>query len=628
MKRSRAAAVCIVMLMASSAPLLAQALAPVVLEVDATQAPQRVLHARLVFPVGPGPLTLYYPEWLPGNHRPSGPLANLVNLHFSADGGPVAWQRDDVDMYAFHLQVPAGATSLQATLDYVTPSKNGGRFDPAATDQLAILNWNLVVLYPQGRPAADYTYKASLRLPAGWKYGTALPVAGSSGGAVEFQPVPLTTLIDSPVLAGAHYRAIELPVAGAPHQEMDVAADSEPALNAPEPTIGHYRRLMAEAHALFGAQHYREYHFLYTLSDAEGSSGLEHHESSDNRAPERSLVDENLRKLMAGLLPHELVHSWNGKYRRPAGLATPDYQQPMKGNLLWVYEGLTTYLGEILTARSGLYTPEQFSEALAATAAGMARRAGRSWRPLEDTAVSVQTLSLAGNEWSSERRSLDYYPESELIWLEADTTIRRQTRGKRSLDDFCRSFFGPPSGPPALKTYTLDDVVAALNQVAPFDWAAFFRERVYALATRAPLGGIEQAGWRLAYTDQPNEITQAAEKQFHFLDLENSLGLTLAVGPEDPPAVADVVPGMPVSAAGIAPGMKLVAVNGRKFSADVLLDALRARGPLQLLVENVGYFTTHAVAYSDGPRSPHLVRDAAVPDILSDIIRPKSQTQP
>jgi predicted metalloprotease with PDZ domain len=610
-----------------AATLLAQN-APITLEVDATQAPQRVLHARLVFAVSPGPLTLYYPEWLPGNHRPSGPVVNLVNLRFSVDGRPVAWERDDVNMYAFHLQVPAGARFLQATLDYVTPSKDGGRFDPVSTDQVAILNWNLVVLYPQGRPAADYTYQASLRLPAGWKFGTALPVSSTSGALTQFQAVPLTTLIDSPLIAGAHYRVIELPTAGAPTQELDMAADSEAALHASEQAISQYRQLMAEAHALFGAQHYRDYHFLYTLSDAEGSSGLEHHESSDNRAPERSLVDDNLRMLMAGLLPHELVHSWNGKYRRPAGLATPDYQQPMKGNLLWVYEGLTTYLGEVLTARSGLYTPEQFREALASTAAGMAHRAGRNWRPLEDTAVSVQTLSLATSEWTSERRSVDYYPESELIWLEADTLIRRQTSGQRSLDDFCRAFFGPPSGPPALKTYTLDDVVAALQQVASYDWASFFRQRVYALAPRAPLGGIEQGGWRLVYTDKPNEIARAAESQFHFLDLEHSLGLRLTLNGDKGATVGDVVPGMPAPAAGIAPGMTLLAVNGRKFAPEILRDALQSKQPLQLLVENVGYFKTYTVAYADGPRSPHLVRDASAPDLLSEIIKPKARTQP
>jgi predicted metalloprotease with PDZ domain len=596
---------------------------PVAIEVDASRASQRIVHSKLTFPVTAGPLTLYYPEWLPGNHRPSGPVANLVNLEMTAGGKPLAWQRDDVDMYAFHLQVPPGVNALEVALDYVSPSKEGGRFDPVATDQLAILNWNLALLYPKGRPAAAYTYKATLRLPPGWKFGTALPVAHASGSDVDFQPVPLTTLVDSPVIAGAHYRSIDLPLPGAPPQELDIAADSAAGLQASEETVSHYQQLVAEAAALFNAHHFRRYHFLYTLSDAEGSSGLEHHESSDNRAPERSLIDGNLRKLMAGLLPHEFVHSWNGKYRRPAGLATENYQQPMKGNLLWVYEGLTTYLGEVLTARSGLYTPDQFREALASTAAAMAHRAGRNWRPLEDTAVSVQTLALANSEWTSLRRSLDYYPESQLIWLEADTLIRQQTGGQQSLDDFCKSFFGPPSGPPALRTFTFEDVVATLNQVTPYDWASFFRQRVYSLAPQAPLAGIEQGGWRLEYSAEPNEIEQAVETQFHFIDLQNSLGLVLK--PEKSLAgIVDVVPGMPAAGAGIAPGMTLIAVNGRQFSPEVLSDALKSRKPLQLLIENIGYYRTYALNYTGGPRHPHLVRNPSVPDLLSAIIKPKS----
>jgi predicted metalloprotease with PDZ domain len=597
---------------------------PITIEVDASRAPQRIVHSRLTFPVSPGPVTLYYPEWLPGNHRPSGPIANLVDLQMSAAGKRLDWHRDDVDMYAFHVQVPPGVHSLQVTLDYVSPSKRGGRFDPVSTDQLLIFNWNVALLYPKGGPAAAYTFQPSLRLPPGWKFGTALPIAKSSSpDQVDFQAVPLTTLIDSPVIAGAHFRSIPLPLAGAPPQELDIAADSASALLVSEQTIAHYQRLVAEAAALFGAHHFRDYHFLYTLSDFEGSSGLEHHESSDNRAPERSLTDANLLKLMAGLLPHEFVHSWNGKYRRPAGLATPDYQQPMKGNLLWVYEGLTTYLGEILTARSGLYTPEQFREALASTAASMAHRAGRSWRPLEDTAVSVQALALANSEWTSLRRSVDYYPESELIWLKADTLIRQQTDGRRSLDDFCRAFFGPPSGPPTLKTYTLEDIVAALQQVAPYDWASFFRSRVYDLAPRAPLGGIEQGGWKLVYNGEPNQIEEAAEKQLHFIDLESSLGLTL--NPSDRPAtITDVVPGMTAAAAGIAPGMKLIAVNGRQFSPEVLTDALNSRKPLELLLENLGYYKTYRINYTDGPISPHLVRNTNVPDRLGAIIQPKT----
>ncbi|HEX2571914.1 MAG TPA: M61 family peptidase [Polyangia bacterium] len=610
--------------LAATRAFAAPAAAPITVKVDASEAPRRVFHAQLVFPVEPGPVTLYYPKWLPGNHRPTGPIANLVGVHMSAGGQPVPWRRDDTDVYAFHCQVPAGARTLEVALDYVTPSRGPGRFDPAATDQLMILNWNLVVLYPQGKPAADHLYQASLRLPAGWKLGTALPVQSQTGDTTQFAPVSLVTLIDSPVLAGAHYRAIPLPAPGAPPQEVDLAADSEAALDLPASLIDHYKQLMAEAAQLFGAYHYERYRFLVSLSDVGQSSGLEHHESSDNRTPERALVEDKGRKVMASLLPHEYVHSWNGKYRRPAGLATPDYQQPMKGELLWIYEGLTSYLGVVLTARSGLYTPEQFRDELASTASRMSHRAGREWRSLADTAVSAQILYEAPGEWSSLRRGGDFYPESILLWLEADVAIRRQTQGRRSLDDFCRAFFGAPGGPAAVKTYTLDDVVAALNQVAPRDWAAFFRERVYEVTPRLSLNGIEQGGWKLVYSDKPNELDQAAEGLFHHMDLTHSLGMVLGKGGDGGTAIGDVIPGMPAAQAGLAPGMTLIAVNGKKYTPEVLGDALKGQSSVQLLIENVGYYKTYTLNYKDASRSPHLMRDVATPDALSEIIKARS----
>ena len=624
MKSRTAAAIFLAVIVVLSAAAGAQN-SLITLNVDAREAARRIFHARLEFPVTPGALTLYYPKWLPGNHRPTGPIANLVGLRFSAAGQVVAWKRDDVDMYAFHVEVPAGVSTLEASFDYVTPSRGPGRFDPVSTDQLMILNWNVVVLYPAGKAAREYTYKAALQLPAGWKFGTALPIAAQSGDTVSFAAAPLNTLVDSPVLAGANYRAVPLPTPEAPPQELDIAADSEAALEIPQASVTDYVRLMAEANALFRAHHYRDYHFLLTLSDVEPPNGLEHHESSDDRAPERTLIDPNLRLLMAGLLPHEFAHSWNGKYRRPAGLATADYQQPMKGDLLWIYEGLTTYLGEVLTARSGLYTPQQFREQVALTAAELDHRAGRIWRPLEDTAVSAQILYEAPPEWTAWRRSADFYPESELIWLDADTIIRKQTNGRRSLDDFCREFEGPPSTPPEMKPYTLGDVVAALNRVAPYDWSGFFQQRVFAVALRAPLGGIEQGGWRLVYNDTPNELQQARENFAHGMDLTDSIGMLVQQKKkEEEGTIVDVIPGMAAAAAGIAPGMKLVAVNGRRWSPEVLKTALRARQPLQLLVENIGYYKTYSVNYDGGLRYPHLERVAGRADLLGEIIRPRA----
>jgi predicted metalloprotease with PDZ domain len=403
---------------------------------------------------------------------------------------------------------------------------------------------------------------------------------------------------------------------------MDLVADAETDLAMTQQDVAAYQKLVAETGALFGARHYRQYHFLLTLSGQVGGHGLEHHESNDSVASERTLLDPDLHMLEAGLVPHEFAHSWNGKYRRPAGLATPNYQEPMVGDLLWVYEGLTEYLGNLLAARAGLWTDEQYREALAGTAATLDHRAGRTWRPLEDTARSVQTLRMMGSQWQNWRRSLDYYPEGELIWLEVDATIRQQTHGQRSLNDFCRRFHGGESGPPKVVPYTFDDVVRTLNEVAPYDWAKLLHERVAATSTHAPLGGIERGGWKLVYTDKPNLFTQAIEKLAKFADLTFSLGFTV----NEDGKFDDVTVGSPAYQAGIGPGMKLVAVNGRKWSPSVLHEALKAAQgsdrPIDLLVENAQFFKTYSVAYHDGEKNPHLERASGEPDILGDILKP------
>ncbi len=595
------------------------------LHVDLTDAPRNIYHARLQIPAHAGEMRLVFPKWIPGNHRPSGPIGALTGIHMQAAGHELAWQRDTVDMYEFHVTVPAGVDTLDVSLDAITTLDSAGSGGPAASSNLLDLNWNAVLLYPQGAKSDDVTFTPSVTLPAGWKFGTALPVARTIGDEVEFAPVSLTTLIDSPMIAGAHYRKMELTKAGdAPLHVMDVVADAEPDLAMTSQDVAAYQKLVAETGALFGARHYRQYHFLLTLSEQVGGHGLEHHESNDSVEAERALLDPDLHMLYADLVPHEFTHSWNGKYRRPAGLATPNYQEPMIGDLLWVYEGLTQYLGTVLAARSGLWTDEQYREALAGTAAALDHRAGRTWRPLEDTARSVQTLRMMGSQWQSWRRGLDYYPEGELIWLEVDAIIRQQTHGRRSLNDFCRKFHGGESGPPKVVPYTFDDVVRTLNEVAPYDWAGLLRERVAAASKHAPLGGIESGGWKLVYNDKPNLFTQAEEKLAKFGDFSYSMGFTAS---EDG-KLDDVIVGSPAYQSGLGPGMKLVAVNGRKWSPAVLHAALKAAQgsgqPIELLVENAQFFKTYSVAYHDGERNPHLERVAERPDILGDILKPLS----
>ncbi len=599
---------------------------PIRLKVDATDATRRLFHVQMTLPVKPGPVTLLYPEWIPGEHGPTGPIVNLVGLKIEGGGKTVAWKRDSVNMYAFHLDAPAGVSSLNVTFDFISPPDSGGfTSGSSTTTELAVLNWNQLLLYPEGPSADTLEYQATLRVPNGWRYGTALPIQRETGNKIEFQPASLTTMVDSPISAGLHYRTIDLGSDGGIKHYLHIAADSDRALEAPAETVEHYRQLVKETGALFGARHYRSYHFLYTLSDHVAHFGLEHHESSDDRLGERAVIDEDGRKLAASLLPHEFVHSWNGKYRRPAGLTSDGkdggYDTPMKGDLLWVYEGLTNYLGEILASRSGLWTPDQYRDSLATTAAELDNEYGRTWRPLEDTAVAAQTLYGAGSDYSSYRRSVDYYPEGSLIWLEVDATIRELSHGRKSLDDFCRAFEGGPSGAPAMKTYTFEDVVAGLNAVQPNDWAGFLNQRLRSTDAHAPLGGVRKSGWRLVYDGVRSDLWRAHEEQNKIANLSYSIGLTAKEDGE----ITDVAMGGPAQKAGVAPSTKIVAVNNRQFNLTLLRESVQKTAteakPIELLIRNGEYYEVHRINYRGGERYPHLVRDGSAPDLLSDIIR-------
>jgi predicted metalloprotease with PDZ domain len=423
-------------------------------------------------------------------------------------------------------------------------------------------------------------------------------------------------------LPGAFFAGVELTPQAKPPHFLDIVADSAAALALKPEDARHFSHLAAETGALFGARHYQAYHFLLTLSDHVAHFGLEHHESSDNREEENYLTDEDMRKVGGYLLPHEMVHSWNGKYRRPKGLATPDFDQPMKGDLLWVYEGLTDYLGIVLTTRSGLWTNENFCDYLALETARLAAGAGRTWRPLADTAVAAQLLYLARPEGAAWRRGVDFYPEGDLIWLEADVLIRQRTQGRHSLDDFCKKFHGGESGPPRVIPYTLENVVATLNEVTPYDWRQFFQTRVEVTNAQPPLGGLEGAGWRLAYTNKVPERLKALETRDKLTDLSFSLGLIV----KQDGYINDVMPGSPADKAGVGPTMKLLAVNGRRWTPEILRAAITAAKtdpkPIELLVENEDYFRTFTLDYHDGEKYPKLERNPTKPDLLAEILKP------
>ncbi|MFZ0684927.1 MAG: M61 family peptidase [Terriglobales bacterium] len=619
---------CLALVLLSSFPVFGAQAPTVTLSVDASEAPRKIFHTQMRIPAKPGTLTLYYPKWIPGEHGPTGPITDLTGLKFSASGKTLSWRRDLLDGYTFHVEVPEGESEIAASLDYASPAsaEPGYSSGMAATEKLYVVNWNTLLLYPAGYPSDQLTYDASLRLPAGWKFGTSLHVSGTVGtdNEIHFAPVSLTMLVDGPVLAGEYLKVVPLTTPGEdPPAEIDIAADSAAALNAPDEVWEHYRNLVKQAGILFGAHHYTNYHFLLTLSDHVAHFGLEHHESNDSRINERSLVEESGRKVTAGLLPHEYVHSWNGKYRRPADLATPDYEQPMQTDLLWVYEGLTSYLGDMLTARSGGRTPALARDSLAELAADLDFRSGRVWRNLQDTADGVPTMQNAPRAWEDYRRPLDYYDEEVLNWLAADVIIRQQTKGKKSLDDFCKLFHGAPGGAPMVKTYTFDDVANTLNQVVSYDWRGFWAERLTNHGPGAPLSGIEGSGWKLIYDETPSELDRAGDRDEKAVDAHYSVGLLFGNDGE----IRDTVEGMIAAKAGIGPGMKVVAVNGRRFSPDVWHDALRASktstAPLELIVENTDYFRSVKLDYHGGEKFPHLVRDESKPDLLTEIYRAK-----
>ncbi|HQU84727.1 MAG TPA: hypothetical protein PKY59_16430, partial [Pyrinomonadaceae bacterium] len=586
----------------------------ITLSLDASDAPKNIFRVKETMPATAGNFALFYPKWIPGEHSPTGPLNDLVNLYITADGKPLEWRRDDVEMFAFLFQVPEGAKELNVSFDYVCEPGT------VATPNLARIKWNRLILYPRGANSDDVTVKASMKLPADWKFATALTTEKETKNAVDFKAVNLTTFVDSPAIIGKYFAKISL----SPIVEMDIAAESAEALKYKPETLAGWKNLVIQANATFGAWHYNSYKFLLTLSDKGGDEGLEHHESSEDGTGEKALSEELLLLDLGDLLGHEYTHSWNGKYRRPDKLTTPDFEQPMHGELLWVYEGLTQYLGRVLPTRSGLWTEEMFREAVAETAAQMDFQTGRRWRPLVDTARAVQFTYSSPRTWRNERRRVDYYDEGSLIWMEADVLIREKSGGKLSLDDFLRKFHGGQTGAPMVKTYDLEEVVKTLNEVYPYDWRTFFIERVYKIQNRAPLGGITNGGWKLIYNDTPNKQGEVDAARGNNVNMMYSLGIIV----DEEGTVLDINPDLPAAKAGIAPNMTIKKVNGADFTTENIREAVAATktvsAPIKLEVENGSVSSILTINYSGGEKFPHLVRDTTKPDYLSGITKPLS----
>ena len=488
--------------------------APIEITADLTDAPRKLFHAEIDIPVSAGAVTLISPEWIPGHHMPSGPAGGIAGVVFTANGKPLEWRCDDVNLYEFHLTIPAGVTTLHAHLDSIVTRR--------VSQRLAALEWEALMLYPAHVPVNDIPIQPSVKVPAGWGIGTALkPVSGGSypvpaaGAVTKFAATNVEQLEDSPILTGLYFHEYPLAPSISPKHFLDVAADAPEDANMRPAVLAEVANLVREADALYASHHYNEYHFLLTLSDVAGGMGLEHGQSSDNGVGEKGFADDVHQLPESDLLSHEFTHSWNGKYRRPVGLYQPDFATPMQGTLLWVYEGMTQYWGDVLAARSGLKNADEYKDGLAMVAAELDYTRGREWRPTVDTAVAASILRGGNRAWENWRRSQDYYFEGELLWLDADALIRKMSDNKKSLNDFAKLFLGKGSNTgPLIVTYTFDELVQDLNQVVSYDWAKFLHARVDRINRRADVAGLEQGGYKLVYRDKPSKserMIQAAE---------------------------------------------------------------------------------------------------------------------
>jgi predicted metalloprotease with PDZ domain len=597
------------------------------IEVDARDLPRRLLHTTIRVPCEPGRLALWYPKWIPGTHAPSGPLETIGGLRLETPAGTaIPWRRDPVELYRVTCDVPAGTREIVARLDTICAEAAvaAAGYLSYGNASLGIINWPTCLLYPEGPTARETQVRLGLRLPEKWRFATSLKPADSKDGLANFSPVSLETLADSPLIAGENLRTIPLKSGNTPPAFFHVASEAASALELPSPVVETYGRMVREAGAMFGACHYPEFQFLVTCSDDLGRLGLEHLSSSLNGVRERDLIDDANRKgWIANLIPHEYVHSWCGKFRRPAGQCTPDFHTPQKTPLLWVYEGLAEYLGEVLMVRCGLVKLEDYRETLASTIGGLMLRTGRKWRSLEDTAVASHLLRSGSPDWRELRRAQDYYFEGALLWLEADAIIRQKSQGTRSLDDFCKKFLGKNPASVDVAPYDLAEVVRHLRDAAEHDWETYLKSRVERPLDALPLELIGRIGYRLQYTAKPPAHAQAMGRGAAPISARHSLGMSLGNDGQ----IIDIVPGMAGDRAGLAPGMKVMGINGRLFGPQRLQDALADSVALRkidfLLVEG-DRFRTVVVEYADGPRYLELVRDEAKPDVLAEILKPVS----
>jgi predicted metalloprotease with PDZ domain len=596
------------------------------LAVDLSDLDHRLFKVRETIPVSTGTLKLFYPAWLPGNHAPRGPIEALTGLTITGNGQRIEWTRDPLDVYAFNLTVPSGVNTLELGFEYASPMmKDQGRI--VATPEIAGLQWNTVVLYPANRNINDIPVAANVTLPPGWEAATALDLLASNGRTLTFEPVTLNVLVDSPLFAGLYFKSTELATVGGAKVRLHWVGDSEESVRAAtDAQLALHAKLVREADVLFGSHHFNHYDFLLGLSDQFSGIGLEHHRSSENGVSSEYFSEWDKKQIERSLLPHEYTHSWCGKFRRPAGQNVANFNTPLDNRLLWVYEGQTQYWGQVLSARSGLWSQPFTRESIAYLAATLeGNRPGRLWRTLQDTTYQPIMTPRRPLSFTSWQRTEDYYNEGLLIWLDVDTQLRALTHDSRSLDTFAAAFFGVDDGQWQAKPFTFEDVVAALDAVAPFDWAGFLKTRLDGHGPGAPLDGLARGGWKLDYTDKPTEYVKGVEESRKTSDYSFSLGLSV----EKDGVLGEVVWGSPAFQAGLSKGDTLVAVNGISYKNERLKAAIKAaqadKKPIELLLKNLDHYRTVKLNYTDGLRYPTLVRIDGTPDRLTAILVPKTQ---
>ena len=611
-------------LLLAATPLLEAQKTPIQITADLSEAPRKLYHAEVDIPVKPGPVSLTTPKWIPGNHRPTGPVDQITGVVFTANGKVLPWRRDDEDLYQFHVTVPADVTTLHAHLDCIVLAR--------ISQKLAVLEWEKLLLYPANTPVKDIPIQPSVKVPEGWGIGTALtPTDGydpqhPKGGLTHFAATTVEQLEDSPVITGEYFHEFALAPEVTPKHYIDVVADSPEDSQLRPALLVELNNLVRETGAAYASRHYNVYHFLLTLSDVAGGEGLEHGQSSDNGVGEKGFSDAAHQLPESDLLSHEFTHSWNGKYRRPFNLYQDDFAKMQQGSLLWVYEGMTQYLGDVLAARSGLKSQDQYRDMLAATAANLDYKPGREWRSTEDTAIAASILRGGNPAWANWKRGQDYYQEGELFWLDADTTIRKLTGNKKSLTDFLHIFLakGGNTGP-LIVPYHRDELIADLNEVVKYDWARFMQDRIDAITPRADLAGIEQGGYKLVYTDKPTRSARTIAStggRRGGIDVWYSIGIRV----NGEGNITDVRWDGPADKARLFPGQKIISVNGNIFSGDALKTAIKdAKGktePIHLILQGDTFVTTAELDYHDGERYPSLVRVDGTPDYLDDITKP------